>query len=93
MAIFIAIRRFDVAQYSVAKAKDGLSALIAKAQAGEEVIITNHGKPVAELRTVGSQKVSPRAMHDWLKKQRDKRPSVNISSVDLINQMYEDYRY
>ena len=38
--------------YSVAKAKNRLPALIDKAIEGEEVVITRHGKPVAELRHV-----------------------------------------
>ena len=36
--------------YSVAEAKAGLPSLIKRAMAGEEVIITRHGKPVAEIR-------------------------------------------
>ena len=36
--------------YSVAAAKAGLARLIDRALAGEEVIITGHRKPVAELR-------------------------------------------
>ena len=35
---------------SIAQAKDHLSKLIDEALAGEEVTITRHGKPVAELR-------------------------------------------
>jgi prevent-host-death family protein len=44
------LRRFDVATYSVAEAKNRLPSLIDKALAGEEVIITRRGKPVVEVR-------------------------------------------
>jgi prevent-host-death family protein len=39
-----------MAEYSVATAKNSLPALIDRALAGEEVIITRRGKPVVELR-------------------------------------------
>jgi prevent-host-death family protein len=35
--------------YSVADAKNNLSELIARAERGEEVVITRHGSPVAKL--------------------------------------------
>ena len=41
--------------YSVAEAKNRLPALIDKAIEGEEVVITRHGKPVAELRPRGQR--------------------------------------
>ena len=53
--------------YSVAEAKNRLPALINKAIEGEEVVITRHGKPVAELRPRGQRNAkSSRAMHEWL---------------------------
>ena len=80
-------------RYSVAKAKDGLSALIAKANAGEEVIITSHGKPVAELRMIQNEQISPAAIDEWLQKRREKLPRLDISSVELLREVYEDYPY
>ena len=41
---------------SLAHAKAHLSDLMAKVEAGEEVIITRHGKPVAHVRPVAAQK-------------------------------------
>ena len=82
-----------MARYSVAKAKDGLSALIAMAQSGEEVIITSHGKPVAELRMIQDEQISPAAMDEWLKKRREKLPRLDICSVELLRGVYADYPY
>jgi prevent-host-death family protein len=49
--------------YSVAEAKNRLSVLIDKAIEGEEVVITRHGKPVAELRSSAPRNAkSSRAM-------------------------------
>jgi prevent-host-death family protein len=77
--------------YSVAEAKNRLPTLINKAIEGEEVVITRHGKPVAELRPRGRRNVeSSKAMLQWLLARRDARRSVGITSVELLNQMYED---
>ncbi len=52
-----------MAHYSVAVTRDKLSSLIDKALAGEEVVITRHGKPTVALHSVGSMnaKVTGRA--------------------------------
>jgi prevent-host-death family protein len=42
-----------MAKHSVADAKNNLPELIDRALAGEDVTITRHGRPVAELRPVG----------------------------------------
>ena len=75
--------------YSVAEAKNRLPALIDKAIEGEEVVITRHGKPVAELRPSGQRgDKSSTAMLEWLLARRHE--DVGITSVELLNQMYED---
>jgi len=76
-------------QYSVAEAKNHLPSLIDKAIEGEEVVITRHGKPVAELRA--RRQIDPkiaRAKTEWLLSRRG--PNVGITSVELLNEMYED---
>lgn len=37
-------------QVAIAKAKSGFAELIRLAEAGEKIVITRHGQPVAELR-------------------------------------------
>jgi len=83
-----------MSNYSVAEAKNRLPALIDKALEGEHVVITRHGKPVAELRPsspqpAGSTKPS-RAMLRWLIARTMARKSVGITSVELLDQMYEE---
>jgi prevent-host-death family protein len=59
-------------QVSVVEAKKRLPQLIASAQAGEEVIIANHGKPVAKLVAIREKQGvtdgvgSGLAILDWL---------------------------
>jgi prevent-host-death family protein len=78
-------------RYSVADAKTGLPSLIDKALEGEEVVITRHGKPVAELRpmAIAAHAAAP-ASYDWLRKRRQARKGVGLSSVELLNQLYDD---
>jgi len=80
-----------MSRYSVAYAKNGLPSLIDRALDGEEVIITRHGKAVAELRPMlpSSPRPTP-ATYDWLKARRKIRKPVSVSAVDLLNQLYED---
>lgn len=77
--------------YSVADAKNGLPGLIDRAQQGEEVIITRHGKAVAELRPVTSTGVKAQAAsYAWLRDRRQARKGSGLTSVELLNRLYED---
>ncbi len=61
--------------YSVADAKANLPRLIDKAMQGEEVVITRHGKPVAELRpTAAPARTGAAAAYAILKAGRAARP-------------------
>ena len=77
--------------YSVADAKNGLPKLIDLALNGEEVIITRHGKPVVELRPTVSAGARPApGSYEWLRSRRLTPKGPPITSVELLNQMYED---
>jgi prevent-host-death family protein len=78
-------------RYSVANAKNALPSLIDKALAGEEVIITRHGRPVAELRPRLDQDKRPSPkMYDWLRRGRDALAPIAVTSVEILDSMYED---
>jgi len=80
-----------MSNYSVADAKDSLPRLIDRALEGEEVVITRHGRPVAELRPAGARAPRDRAaMLAWLRKRRQARPGINMTSVQLLNELYEE---
>lgn len=76
-------------RYSVADAKNGLPGLIDSAMAGNEVIITRHGTPVASLNAIEPEARRPSSL-DWLRQQRESRPASPISSVEILRQIYED---
>lgn len=77
--------------YSVAAAKTALPRLIDQALEGEEVIITRHGKPVAELRPLPqtARSATP-ASYAWLRSRRLQRNGVGVTSVELLDRLYDD---
>ena len=78
--------------YSVADAKTHLPRLIDRALDGEEVIITRHGAPVAELKPTGTSAVRKGgpATYAWLRARRISRPAGRRSSVELLNEIYDE---
>jgi prevent-host-death family protein len=79
----------DMPAFSIAEAKNTLPKLIDRALQGEEVIITRHGKPVAELRSVQRPPTPPRGTYEWLRSRRDARPGVGLTSVEILELLYE----
>jgi prevent-host-death family protein len=75
--------------YSVADAKNSLPKLIDRALEGEEVVITRHGKPVAELRPAGGSPSRPGATYDWLRSRRRARARVGLTSIEILDRLYE----
>jgi prevent-host-death family protein len=78
-----------VTAYSVAAAKDTLPKLIDRALQGEEVIITRHGKAVVELKPTAPGTAASAATYAWLRDRRRKRPGVGLTSVEILERLYE----
>ena len=76
--------------YSVADAKSGLPKLIDRALQGEEVVISRHGKPVATLRPINTIARKSPATYGWLRARRMDRKPAGLTSVELLNQLYDD---
>ena len=75
-----------MARYSVATTKDKLSSLIDKALAGEEVVITRHGKPVITMHAVygaGTPAIGRSAALAKLSAVRESLPAMGISYLEL----------
>jgi prevent-host-death family protein len=75
--------------YSVAEAKNTLPKLIDRALQGEQVIITRHGKPVAELKPVSHRAALGRGTHEWLRARTRARPGIGLTSVEILDLVYE----
>jgi prevent-host-death family protein len=76
--------------FSVTDAKNGLSRLIDRALQEKEVVISPHGKPVAELRPLATTIKAGPTSYAWLKARRQARKSVGLTSVELLRQVYDD---
>lgn len=86
-----------MARYSVATTKDKLSSLIDKALAGEEVIITRHGKPTVEMRVV-NQSEPPflpdvRAATARLRARLAALPQMVNDGRPLMEQIKDEYKF
>ncbi len=86
--------------YSVAKTRDNLSSLIDKALAGEEVVITRHGKPAVALSVVRdtspSHDVQMREQVEWLDRLQKRRealpkPSLSYAQIKKLDQADYDH--
>lgn len=75
---------------SVAEAKSHLSELIAAVEAGDDVIITKRGVPVATI--VPLPRPKRRVDLDWLREMKKDMP-VGEDSLELIRSMRDAYRY
>jgi antitoxin (DNA-binding transcriptional repressor) of toxin-antitoxin stability system len=76
---------------NLAQAKARLSELVGKVEAGEEVIITRRGKPVAQIRQIIASKL-PLPVEE-LAASRARLPRWRKSSAKLVREMRDDERY
>lgn len=80
-----------MSEYSVADTKNRLSELLARAEKGEEVVVTRHGKPVAKITPVRPE---PKRMAttdvEWLRKHRIHPKKGTESAVQLLSRMRDE---
>jgi len=77
---------------SVAEARARFSELLDAAEAGETVVITRRGEPVAELTAPSRpQRTGARDLR-WLAEETAKIPPSDVDSGDLVRRM-RDERY
>jgi prevent-host-death family protein len=88
----MAIKEAVMARYSVATTKNNLSSLIDKALAGEEVVITRHGKPTVSLSVVSADsepEVDMDLRREWserLQRLRDSMPPMSYLDMKRLEQ-------
>jgi len=88
MTSFLVIRPRTMLTVNLAHAKAHLSELLDKVEAGEEVVITRHGKPVAHIR----QAVLPKEPIDFeaLAAFRATLPFQERSSAEVLREMRDE---
>ena len=75
---------------NLAQAKAHLSELLDKVEAGEDVVITRHGRPVAHMRSAAPKKQPLRL--DDLAKFRSAMPRLKRPSAALLREMRDESR-
>lgn len=73
---------------TLAQAKAQLSEILNKVEAGEEVIVTRRGRPVAQIRAV--QKELQPIPFEELAAFRARMPQLSKSSVELLREMRDE---
>lgn len=73
---------------SVAEAKAHLSELLNQVEAGEEIVITRRGQPIAHIRGVG--KALKPIDFEEMDRFRESLPFSTVSSAELIRQMRDE---
>lgn len=71
---------------NLAQAKTHLSELLDKVEDGEEIVITRHGKPIANLSAIARPKQPIRPMAEF----RGRMPSWRRSSAELLREARDD---
>ena len=89
-----------MARYSVATTKNNLSRLIDKALAGEEVVITRHGKPTVAMSVVPSEELKPKLSRaemseslERIRLLRESLPSAKLSYLEMKKLDQADYEH
>jgi prevent-host-death family protein len=75
---------------NLAHAKAHLSELLDKVEAGEEVVITRHGRAVARLSCISRPKRPLKQMLDDLAAFRATLPPRQESSAEILRQMRDE---
>ena len=80
-----------MSNHSVSEAKNRLPELIDRALEGEDIVITRHGRPVAELRPIPkpARRITPEAL-DWLVNRRLKLRNVTEDAGTLVSKMRDE---
>ncbi len=71
---------------SVAQAKAHLSHLLDQVEAGEEIVITRHGQPVARISPVEKPKHPVKSLSQF----RSRMPHWRKSSAELLRDMRDE---
>jgi prevent-host-death family protein len=82
-----------MSQHSVAETRNNFSALLERAERGEEILITRHGKPVATLNGVSIKPMPKRITQadiEWLRKRRVGRKVPKEDAGTLVSRMRDE---
>ena len=79
-----------MSHHSVADARNNLSALIDRAAAGEEIVITRHGNPVAEISAPRRRPPLVPTDAEWLRSRRVPRRGGSQDAGELMSAIRDE---
>lgn len=85
-----------MASYGVAEAKNKFTHLLDRAERGESITITRHGKPVVEMKAATPEPKPKmtleerRALYDAFVKEREAQPPLGMSAVELLRRAWDE---
>ena len=79
--------------YSVAEAKNNLPKLLDRMLAGEDVVITRRGKPIARLEPESKRAIGDPLDLEWLDAHRVEPEKGPIDTAAGVAEMRRGYRY
>jgi prevent-host-death family protein len=82
-----------MSNYSVAEAKNNLPKLLDRMLAGEEVVITRRGKPIARLEPEPKRTIGAPLDLEWLDANRVEPAKGPINTAEGVAEMRRGYRY
>lgn len=82
-----------MSHYSVAEAKNNLPKLLDRMLAGETVVITRRGKPIARLEPETKPDVGFKLDLEWLDANRVTPAKGPINGAAVVTEMRREYRY
>jgi prevent-host-death family protein len=82
----ISDQRAHMATISVAEAKAQLSELINRAESGEQIVITRHGRPVAQLTAAVTAKKPIRSLAEF----RARMPRLRKPMSETLREMRDE---
>lgn len=86
MTSFLVMRDIAVVTVNLAQAKARLSELLDKVEHGEAVVITRHGRPVANLSAVAAPKLPLKPMAAF----RTRMPRLRRASAVLLREARDE---
>ena len=81
-----------MANYGTLETKNRLSELMARAEKGEDVVITRHGKPVIKLQPIAHAQSQRERAHAALDRMKARATRLSLSSSEAIEFMREGRR-
>ena len=77
--------------YTVAQVKNELSQLLNRVETGEDVVITRRGVPIATIKSIETERERRvDEVFERMRKLREQMEPLQITSVQLLNDMYEE---